>query len=157
MKNHSELFNKINNKFSTNTLLNCFNILNEWKFNIKEFDQEWLQPPYNYRKILLNKNHDMDMYLIIWNINAKTPIHDHSSNGCLLKVIQGLLKETLYDTNDIKTSNAVRILTLGSTGYLHNSIGYHKVENIHNDLSLSIHIYSPANYKTNYFKNELKK
>jgi len=151
IKNYNQLFNKIYLKYQESTLLNCFDILNKWDLNIEEFDIRVSKGDVDYRKMLLNKNEDIDMYLIIWNMNAKTPIHDHSPNGCLFKVIQGKLKETLYDTADIKTSKAVRMIDINHTGYLHNSIGYHKVENVHDGVSLSIHLYSPADYKTNYY------
>lgn len=141
------LINKINEYFKNNdndnvNLINCKGMLEEyksddWKNHIK-FSESC-----SYSRNMIYRNDNFDIYLICWNKQAETPIHDHADNGCLLKVLNGKLSEIIYDNemNDIKTN-----LEQDNIGYMHNSIGTHKVINVNNDISHSLHIYSPPNY-----------
>ena len=102
-----------------------------------------------YCKNLVYKNNLFDIYLLSWNKNSLSKIHDHSDNGCLMKILEGELYETLYDKNIINFKN--NIYQKNDISYINNSIGYHSIQNIYHKSSYSLHIYSPPNYKTNYF------
>ena len=89
-----------------------------------------------------------DMYIITWNNNQESKIHNHASKGCLNKVLMGTLNETIYDKNLLKlntNSNPTNHIS-----YIDDLIGFHKIKNS-DTLSVSLHIYSPPNFKTNYF------
>jgi cysteine dioxygenase len=87
------------------------------------------------------------MFIITWNKDSKTMIHDHAENGCILKMLRGSLKETIYKDGDLIKSN---YLINSDTGCINNDIGYHSIENISDGISVSLHIYSPCNHNTKY-------
>ena len=89
------------------------------------------------------------MYIITWSKKICSPIHDHSSNGCMLKVLKGTLIENIYD-KDLKMKYK-NIIQQNNCGCIHNDIGYHSIDNIFNNICISLHIYSPPNYETNYY------
>lgn len=105
----------------------------------------------NYYKKSIMKTDLFEMFLIIWKLNSESPIHDHPKDGCLLKVLDGCLVETIYQNID------------GNAKYIHsnildtNSIGFrignkilHKIQN-YDSISVSLHIYFPPNYTYNSY------
>lgn len=125
--------------------VNNFNLLKNIKF--KEDDSK------SYLRNKIYENEKYELILIKWKPNSESLIHDHASNGCLLKVIEGSLKETLYDQqiNKIKET----IFNKEEVNYIDNKIGYHKITNLNNDYSYSLHLYSPPNHKIKIFKNNI--
>ena len=104
-----------------------------------------------YTKIKLDeidfyKPRNFDAYLIIWNSNKFSTIHNHAERGCIFKILTGSLIETRYqkDTlNELGTS----LLYSGSSSYIDNNQGLHKVgSDDKNNLTISLHIYAPKNY-----------
>ena len=89
------------------------------------------------------------MYLITWQKDSISKIHDHSENGCLMKILEGKISENLYDSNLNHIKN--NIYYKDNIAYIDNLIGYHSIKNIHTKPSYSLHIYSPTNYKTKYY------
>jgi hypothetical protein len=107
------------------------NLLSNYIHNIIEIEQT--KP---YQKTLLFRNEHFDVYQINWTKNSETPIHCHPKNGCLLKVVSGLLEETKYNDNEI-----ISIYNKNDISYIDDSLGKHKIKALED--SISIHIYSP--------------
>jgi cysteine dioxygenase len=103
----------------------------------------------HYNKNIIFQNNYFEIIIITWNTTQKARIHNHSKNGCWLKLIKGKLKETIYD-NQLNIKN-INILEQGSISFMIDNIGLHSVENINNEISISLHIYSPINHITEYF------
>ena len=128
-----------------NSIINKYNN-NDWKsYTINSKNSNEI----NYNKQLVDKNDDFDMYIITWYGNRESLIHDHSENGCIYKVLQGTIIEKLYD-NSLNFKDE-KILSENMIGYIDNNMGYHKILNNTDDISITLHIYSPPNYKTTYF------
>jgi cysteine dioxygenase len=94
----------------------------------------------------------MDIYIITWNKFQHTQIHDHSENGCIMKLLQGQLYENIYN-NELKPEKNT-LLVNGDVSFIKNNMGYHSIFNKENQVAVSIHVYNPPNHKINYF-NEL--
>ena len=104
---------------------------------------------YNKVKISFNPNNEyFDMYLITWLNNQKSNIHDHSTNGCLLYLLEGKLTEYIY--NECLEIVDKQVIQCNAATYIDNKIGYHSIKN-NRKFSVSLHIYSPKNYETKYF------
>ena len=103
---------------------------------------------YNKKKIDIVDNDYFDMYVVSWNNNKKSKIHDHSENGCIMKVLNGNLNEYIYDKN-LKLIN-YKTITTNDVSFIDNNKGYHSIRNI-DDVSNTLHIYSPPNHITKYF------
>ena len=99
-------------------------------------------------KIIRNKlyeNKDYEIVLITWYPHSTSTIHNHSYNGCIYKLIEGNLVEESYDTTNIELINTQNLLK-SDTSYIDDSICYHKIKNIDDNIAHSIHIYSPPNF-----------
>ncbi|KAJ0405451.1 hypothetical protein ATCC90586_002766 [Pythium insidiosum] len=102
-------------------------------------------PSRNYTRNLVSTDHETyALMLICWNKAKYSPIHDHPSDGCWVKAIQGHINEVRYERQGsrlVETANVV--LTHGVT-YMDDSMGLHKVGNPRDDLdAITMHLYAP--------------
>ena len=65
-----------------------------------------------------------------------------------MKILEGCLEEEIYNKDLSKNQNYIR--NKDDIQYIDNSLGYHKIRNNNKD-TISIHIYSPPDYKANLF------
>ena len=155
MNNIQELKKQIDELYIKNNHLQLHTIQNilveyngtDWKkyVNIKSN----LNSNYNKQFITHGYNKLYDIYIITWYNKIESKIHNHSENGCIMKLLYGNLNEKIYDKN-MKLINKRNISEKYVT-YIHDNIGFHSIQNNSEDYSVSLHIYSPANFKTTYF------
>ena len=135
-----ELNTFINNKLSQGiTLQKLMKILsyigNDW-LKYKSFNIE------SFNKILVEKSNLFETYIITWNKNQESPIQDHPENGCIMFVLEGSLKEVVY--NDklqvLYTTNYVS----GDVSYIEGATKLHKI--IPLEHTVTLHVYAPPNF-----------
>jgi cysteine dioxygenase len=141
-----ELINKIkqvNNFALVKDLLNKYDG-DDWNQYVKINAQS-----YNREKVY--EDDFFEILIITWDVNQKASIHDHAENGCFLKILDGgELEETLYDNELNKLDK--KILKKDEISYMDNKIGYHCITNCSPQFVVSIHVYSPPNHLTKFFK-----
>lgn len=103
----------------------------------------------NYTRHLVTQHKLFDIFIIEWPKDSISGIHNHSSNGCLLKVLKGNLIENNYN-KQLEFINSCEIKQ-GNINYIHNNLRYHSIQNNYQGTSYSLHIYSPAKHATQYF------
>lgn len=94
---------------------------------------------HNYRRIPLYKSNLLEMHLIHWKKGSSTPIHEHPSNGCIMKIIKGTLIEIQH--NHHKAVGCT--LYNQNVKFIPSSPIKHTIYNKSNIDAYSIHIYSP--------------
>ncbi len=101
-------------------------------------------------KNILYLSCNIELIIISWVGGYETLPHDHSSNGCWLKLLSGNLVETMYDhrIEEVGTKN----ISSNQLSFMHNNFGYHSIKNKLDTNSYSVHIYSPPKHKTTYFE-----
>lgn len=105
----------------------------------------------NYNKEKIFESGLFDMFIITWNNYQCSLIHDHSENGCLYKVLYGNITEKIYKGNDIANVILDKNMKEGEVSYIDNFIGYHSMNNLNENICVTLHVYSPPNYITNYY------
>jgi len=90
-----------------------------------------------YNRNIVWKDENIEVVVISWMANQDSPIHNHTRGGCLFRVLEGILDEHLYTTQDIKYKTYTN---KNGFAYIHNDIGTHKMLPKHNTVSL--HIYA---------------
>ena len=121
------------------------------KYNSNDWEKYQKFSKMNYERNLIFRDKNYEIFLICWDYNQFSPIHNHADNGCLYKVIQGQLSEFKYDVNTlslIESSN----LNKNFVSYIDNDIAYHKIGNDLKEKAMSIHIYSPPDFTGINFK-----
>lgn len=132
----NDLVKKLDTHLHKNHLKNfdlkSYNILNLDKFiSFKKGE---------YTRNILYRSNLYEIILICWSPNSETPIHKHPKNGCLLKVINGILDEKIYYKDKILD----RKISQNDIGYLDDTIGTHKIKS--QTFTVSLHIYSPSGF-----------
>jgi len=105
-----------------------------------------------YKKIkvpIMETGQDFEIFIITWKPGQQSPIHDHATFGCILKVLQGELVESLF-TEALTLKKQTRLFT-GSIGFMKNEIGVHRVQNNSDITAVSLHVYAPSNHKMKIF------
>lgn len=149
MKTLDELFGYISNNLDNNKLYDLKNYVeqysgDDWKKYVSFTDD-------TYKKNLVKKNDELEMIVICWNNNQVSGIHDHPSNGCILKVLQGELEEHNYcNINNMLELLNVNLCKENSISYQEGKNGLHNIKNNDNK-TISLHIYSPPNYKLSFY------
>ena len=89
----NNLISRINNSYKKNNCVSSlYNIIYNYKGDDwKEFNLYSENPI--YKKSLVYTNDLYDLYVISWMPYSYSKIHDHSSNGCLFKILNGELNE----------------------------------------------------------------
>lgn len=150
-------------------------------------EQEWSQYALadftrNYTRNLVDEgNGKSNLLILVWNPGKGSLIHDHANAHCVMKILKGSLRETLYTpppsqtaregslnsspipvvATDSLRSPTMPIQTRSTTyhtnevTYIADDIGLHKIENPSADeIAISLHLYTPphaANYGFNLF------
>ena len=64
--------------------------------------------------------------ILVWTPGKESPVHDHTGSHCVMKVLQGSLKETLYKWPEFQVTEGQRspLQAQGSTLLSQNDVTY---------------------------------
>lgn len=94
----------------------------------------------HYARNFVVRKKAFEVLVLCWQPGQGSPIHNHATQGCVLKVLQGELQETRYSGEKaIKTR-----LQQHHASYIDNHIGLHKISNKSTKNATSLHIYAPG-------------
>ena len=140
--NLTQLSNSIRNIYSINLCKYYVSryIGNDWKSFLNSTDIIYYKKM-KYSKIKLPmKMPNKQLYLLEWDNNSRTNKHKHFDKGCLFKILDGSLKEQLYN-NDKEIINTLYHST-NDISYINNKEIFHSIKNNSNNKAYSLHIYS---------------
>ncbi|KKY28229.1 putative cysteine dioxygenase [Diplodia seriata] len=98
----------------------------------------------------------MERLILVWNPGKGSPIHDHANAHCVMKVLKGTLKETLFAWPDPDLAKEgkpappqVQKETLyheNGVTYMSDQLGLHRISNPDpENVAVSLHLYTPPN------------
>ena len=132
-------------------------------------------PSRNYTRNLVDEgNGKSNLLVVVWNPGKCSPIHDHADAHCVMKLLKGSLKETLYALPTCMPEAAVSkgtstpphvvketLYRENEVTYISDKIGLHKISNPSKDeVAVSLHLYTPphaANFGFNLFDEKTGK
>jgi len=94
----------------------------------------------NYTKYTIYQDNLIEVIVIAWDIDVITGYHKHPKNGCILKVLNGKLTESVLLENKINNKKIIK----NSISYIDDKIGIHSIKSL--DISYTLHIYSPPGF-----------
>jgi len=140
-------------------------LMTSYKSNPKEWKSFAKFDKYRYTRNLVHEGKGKyNLMILCWNEAQGSSIHSHANSHCFLKVLDGAVKEELYEwPADCTTSDAREHLVIdeekdnggmkkwaeeeyesNSCAYINDSIGLHRVANpSHCDKAVTLHLYSP--------------
>jgi len=89
--------------------------------------------------------------VLVWSPGKGSPIHDHGSAHCIMKILRGNLTETRYafpESSDEAAPMQViseRTHRENEVAYMADELGVHRVWNKGSDFAVSLHLYTPPN------------
>lgn len=113
----------------------AYNTSNDWADQVKYSSGFYTKIP-----LVRPLTPDYGIYLINWLPGQTSPIHGHPCGGCVMGVLRGSLKETIYPATWSMPART-ELLTQGMVGYIDDSIGCHQIRNMGNIACNSLHIY----------------
>uniref|UniRef100_A0A8C5PM70 Cysteine dioxygenase n=1 Tax=Leptobrachium leishanense TaxID=445787 RepID=A0A8C5PM70_9ANUR len=126
------------------------NIMESYESNPLEWGKYAKFDQYRYTRNLVDEgNGKFNLMILCWGEGHGSSIHDHTDSHCFLKILQGNLKETMYEWPQKKNNGEMAkksegVLKLNQCAYINDSIGLHRVENpSHTETAVSLHLYSP--------------
>ncbi|MFT4736398.1 MAG: cysteine dioxygenase [Cyclobacteriaceae bacterium] len=113
----------------------------------------------SYTRNCIVENEKFELILICWEKGQNTPIHDHAGEECWVKIIQGEFKETIYKVDAAGTVDTVKssISKVGDCSYMVDFMGCHRLENTHNQKSMSLHLYAKPIRSCRLFNEHTRK
>lgn len=98
------------------------------------------------------------LILLCWCEGHRTAIHDHGGEECWVKIIEGEFKETIYKQDKNGHLNLVKtaISKANEISYMKDFMGFHRLENIANKRSMSLHLYAKPIRICNMFDEKSK-
>ncbi|XP_077418454.1 cysteine dioxygenase type 1 [Vanacampus margaritifer] len=124
-------------------------LMESYRSNPQDWKQFAIFDAHRYTRNLVDEgNGKFNLIILCWGEGHGSSIHDHSDSHCFMKMLQGELKETLFDWPKGEDSQMKERshsnLKENSVAYINDSIGLHRVENAsHTEGSISLHLYSP--------------
>lgn len=108
------------------------------------------------RNLVDQGNGNFDLLLVSWMPSHSSCIHDHAGSHCLMKILEGSIEETVYETprSGEETLRVKRstVLVGGESTYVHDKIGLHRIFNPSDCRpAVSLHLYSPPILKCHQF------
>lgn len=103
------------------------------------------------RNLVSRGNGKSNLLVLVWTPGKGSPIHDHANAHCVLKVLKGALKETVYNWPEEGQEQTVSVKqeTIHSENavtYMNDTLGLHRVSNPSaTEFAVSLHLYTPPN------------
>ncbi|XP_007899296.1 cysteine dioxygenase type 1 isoform X2 [Callorhinchus milii] len=149
----AELVKKLHEIFSADkvNVEEVQNLMGSYKSNPVEWSKYAKLDKYRYTRNLVDEgNGKFNLMILCWGEGHGSSIHDHTDSHCFLKLLQGQLKETLFNWPDVKSKSQEmskkweKTLQENQCTYINDTVGLHRVENAsHTETAISLHLYSP--------------
>ncbi|KAF3394504.1 Cysteine dioxygenase [Penicillium rolfsii] len=108
------------------------------------------------RNLIDEGNGKSNLLILVWSPGKSSAIHDHANAHCVMKILKGKLKETIYSWPDKKKieqgeTSPPRITreTLyeeNQVTYMSDKLGLHRISNPDpENFAISLHLYTPPN------------
>ncbi|XP_043915572.1 cysteine dioxygenase type 1 [Protopterus annectens] len=151
VKNLKELISELRRIFSDDSINveEVQALMESYESNPEDWNEYAVFDQYRYTRNLVDEgNGKFNLIILCWGEGHGSSIHDHTDSHCFMKILQGNLKETLFEWPACPKAEMVkkseRVLKENRCAYINDSIGLHRVENpSHTESAISLHLYSP--------------
>jgi len=111
-----------------------------------------------YTRNCIVRTDKYELILLCWEAGQKTSIHCHGGEECWVYNVKGEIKESNFQMlANIPTKVDSEILKEGLVSYMNDDLGYHKLSNIAEGRSMSLHLYMNPIDNCTIWNKKLKK
>ena len=117
------------------------------KFNIDQVEEikNFIDNPETNH--VLVQNDLIKIVLIRWNPGDECNIHGHAERGCVFKVLVGKIVEKRFSADEEQIQLAQGTYKKDNIAYIDDLMGLHCVGNPFSEPAITLHMYTPGNYK----------
>lgn len=113
-------------------------------FESSELDRYcfWNSKKYT-RNCIINQS-DYELFVLCWEKDQTSPIHNHSGQQGWVYIVEGQLTEEQYNISKMTSKISLfhsRIMNVREFSYINDTIGLHKIANSFNGRTVSLHLY----------------
>lgn len=103
---------------------------------------------YRYTRNVIVETEKYTLILMCWSEGSATTIHDHTGSECILKCVQGHVRETRYKWPERRRTKLEVIGASdardGDVSAINDELGLHRMENISDsEKAMTLHFYYP--------------
>lgn len=134
-------------------------IIHSLKLDKKELDDYCSWSKDSYTRNCIVENEKFELILLCWEPKQFTPIHDHGGEECWVKILDGNFSEIIYKEgtdgilNEVKSAQA----KAGDVTYMIDFMGSHRLGNLDETRSMSLHLYAKPIRTCNIYDVDKKK
>ena len=112
----------------------------------------------DYTRNCIVRRDGFEFILLCWDHESTTPIHGHANQDCWVYQVSGEITETRFkeESTGFTVTNQSTI-SQGEITYMHDRMGYHKIENTSGKRAMTLHVYANPIDKCKVFNEELSK
>lgn len=117
-------------------------VMKKIKLNVAELEGYATWRDGCYTRNCLARTEKYELILLCWDVDAKTPIHNHGGKDCWVYQVQGTVQEIRYKQVNILLKESNRMtLSPEKLTYMNDSMGCHRIENVSDQRAMTLHIY----------------
>ena len=111
-----------------------------------------------YTRNCIVDTEDFELILLCWKAGQITPIHDHGGEECWVTVVEGEFQERIYHVDENNELSLVKsdVAKKHDVTYMIDFMGFHSLQNISSENSLSLHLYAKPIRNCNRYDEELE-
>ena len=98
---------------------------------------------HHYTRNCIKRTEDYELLLLCWEKGQETPIHSHNGEECWVHLAAGQLYEQRFeeDENHLPFRVDEQKMNNADLSYMNDKMGYHKLINIADGRSMTLHLY----------------
>ena len=120
--------------FKSSNLINLFS--RDWRTHLQN-PKSSIYIKNQYTKYVINEDKDTNVCIIKWKPYGESSINRYNHYKCNFKILDGVFEETVYSNNLIEYNK----LNTGMIKYIGEDSSIHKIKNLLNEPSFSLHVY----------------
>ncbi len=127
-------------------------IVHSLQIPVSTFEEYCSWSSESYTRNCIVDTEEFELILLCWEPGQITPIHDHGGEECWVRVIEGDLRETIYQEEEDKLKEITSsVAKTNDVTYMIDFMGYHSLENLSSERSMSLHLYAKPIRSCNLF------
>ncbi len=134
-------------------------IIRSTQFSDNAFDKYSSWCDKSYTRNCIADNEKYELILLCWSAGQKTPIHDHGGEECWVKILKGEFQEKIYTADESGNLNIIKTINSKAEDitYMIDFMGYHSIQNMSTEKSMSLHLYAKPIRSCNIFDETTRK
>lgn len=133
--------------------------MNTFNFETIDFEpfQSWSKK--KYTRNCLYRDANFELILLCWEQGQETSIHDHDGEDCWVYLLKGKMEEVLFSIDDQKQlkEEVTQHITPNQLTFMNDRIGFHKLKNVNQGRSMSLHVYAKPIEQCRFFDEKSKR